>query len=131
MRSTLPIVLLFITLLGCSKSKPENELLPIQDIPLVEVCARVNSIGHFFPLPGTSGHLRWFVDLTITSALKNVEKSAPQKGENFQFFIHSPSRDFGDTPKDSQDKIFLIKLLRLDNNWTLMRAQKSKDLCPN
>lgn len=130
MKRILRIFLLLIMICGCSKSEPEKELLS-PEISTVQVCAKVNSIGHIFPLPGRLSRLRWFVDLTITSALSNIENSAPKKGETFQFSIHSPSRDFGDSPKDSQDKIFLIELLQQEDGWRLLNAKQDNELCPN
>lgn len=117
-----------IILFGC---KSQNELPVAQEIPTVELCANVNGIGHVIPLPGTTRRMRWFVDLTVVSTLGNLDKTIPQKGDKLRYSIHSPSRSFGNSPADSQDKIFLIKLSKFDKAWTLLNAEKNEDLCPN
>jgi hypothetical protein len=116
--------------LACSRVGTEKSILH-EESNQVKICAKVNSIKRVYPLQGTQGRLRWLIHITVIKNVHSQSTKMPALGEELQIVLHSPSRDFGSSPSESDNKIFLVNLVSLDDRWSFLNAKKDRDVCPD
>jgi hypothetical protein len=117
MRNLIKTILIALLLAGCVQVG--QQALEINE-KQVDVCVRFDGIRVVHPLPGGPFHLRWYADLTIVSIIEPTNDSGLATGDRLRLYLHSPSRQFGESDAEVRGKIYRVKLSRTENNWSFI-----------